>query len=190
MLPILTLAHSDGINHQNYTDWPYYQDWWYEDSFGDYPDYSGCHSNYNDHGDTSYGDTAHSDYGVPHTDSWTHQNYTDWPYYRDYFGDYPDSQNHVDFNDHADTTGGQHGDSAHYDTAHSNAGTYNDYQDYYHNDGYWGQPHSDIPHSNESNVHYNSGYNDHSDTHTDFNNHSNIAHVDNSHVDSETIPTF
>jgi hypothetical protein len=96
------IAHSDGINHQNYTDWPYYQDWWYEDSFGDYPDGSGGgHSNYNDHADTSYGDTAHSDYGVAHTDSWAHQNYTDWPYYQDYFGDYPDGRCHVNFNDHA-----------------------------------------------------------------------------------------
>ncbi len=178
------VSHSDQSNHTNYDDWAYYQD-----SFGDYPD-SQFYSDFDNYSDVTHTDSAHSDLGVGHTDSNSHTNYTDWPYYQDDFGDHSDNVGpYSDFNDHANTAGG-HGDSPHYDVAHSNAGTYNDYNDSYFHQDLWGPPHSDIPHSDNPNYYGDGGYTDHEDVHSDFSNHSDIAHANGSHSDHEDVPTF
>jgi hypothetical protein len=142
-------SHSDGTNHDNYVDWPYYSD-----SFGDHSD-GAPHSDFSNHSDVSYSDTAHSDVGTGHSDYTTHDNYTDWPYYSDSFGDHSDGGPHSDHSDHSDAPPGGHADTPHSDAAHSDAGTYYDHDDTYPyplpHVNYWGYPHSDTPHTNFNN---------------------------------------
>jgi hypothetical protein len=140
-----------------------------------------CHTDHSDHSDTAHSDytyddhsdvvhsdvahqdaAAHSDVShadVGHSDTINHSNYTDWYYYHD--ASYPDTSLHsnnggpyTDFSDHFDYGPG-HGDVAHSDVPHSDAGTYYNHSDtspypWPHVD-YWGQPYSDIAHNDFNN---------------------------------------